>query len=104
MAKSKSNGMFDVECPCCKAKLKVDPETQAVITFEEPVRKPAIEDFAEAAKKLKGEAARREEAFQKSFSAHKQQANVLSKKFDELLKKAKEDPAAPPPNRPFDWD
>ncbi|MDZ7639854.1 MAG: hypothetical protein U5J83_16655 [Bryobacterales bacterium] len=39
---------------------------------------------------LKNEAARREAAFQKSAEAERKQADVLSKKFDELLKKPAE--------------
>jgi hypothetical protein len=96
--------MFEVKCPCCQADLKVDPETQAVITFKEAVKPPPIEDLAAAVEHLKGAAGRREAAFQKSFEAEKKQGAVLSKKFDELLKKAKESPNEPPPKRDFDLD
>ena len=55
--------------------------------------------------KLKGEEARRGEAFQKSFEQHKSHQQVLERKFDELLRQAKESPDdAPPPKRPFDFD
>ena len=42
--------------------------------------------------KLKGAAGRREDAFQKSVAAEKNQGNVLNRKFDELFQRAKEDP------------
>jgi len=53
---------------------------------------------------LKGEEARRGEVFQKSFEQHKDHHKVLERKFDELLKQAKESPDAPKPKRPFDFD
>ena len=101
---AKAKGMFEVKCPCCQADLKVDPETHAVITFKEAVKPPPIEDLAAAVERLKGEPGRREAAFQKSFEAEKKSSQVLSKKFDELLKKAKESPNEPPPRRDIDLD
>ena len=101
---AKAKGMFDVKCPCCHAELKIDPATRAVIVHKEAVKPPPIEDLAAAVEHLKGAAGRREEAFQKSFAAEKMQSQVLSKKFDELLKKAKESPLEPPPQRDIDLD
>jgi hypothetical protein len=97
-------GLFEVECPCCKAVLKVDPETEAVISHFVPEKPPPIEDLAAAVAKLKGEAGRREEVFRKQVDAEKSHGKVLSKKFDELLKQAKENPDAAPPLRDFDLD
>ena len=84
--------LFEVSCPCCQSTLKIDSEIRAVISCTEPEKKPVIEDLAAEVAKLKGGAARREEAFQKSFAAEKNQGNVLNRKFDELLKQAKENP------------
>jgi len=103
MAKQKSP-LFEVKCPCCEATLKIDPETEAVISHTEKPKPKPIEDMAEAVRKLKGEAARREEAFQKSFAAEKSHAAVLSKKFDELLKQAKENPDEGPRKKDIDLD
>ena len=75
--------LFEVTCPCCKATLKIDPVTDA-----EMKKPPAIGDLAKAVADLKGESARREEVFQKSMQAERKQADVLSRKFDELLKQA----------------
>ena len=99
-----AKGMFEVECPCCHASLKVDPQTCAVISHKEPVKPPPIEDLAAAVQRLKGESARREEAFQKSVQAEKMSKDVLAKKFDELLKQAKQEPVGPPPKRDIDLD
>jgi hypothetical protein len=105
MAKSPAAGaMFDVACPCCEAKLKIDPETQAVIAHTAHVRPPAIEDLAAEVAKLKGEGARRDEVFRKNFEAEKSHGKVLEKKFDELFKRAMENPDAPPPKRDIDLD
>jgi hypothetical protein len=97
-----SHGLFEVECPCCKTVLKIDPETQAVIAHAIPEKPPAIEDLAAAVAKLKGEAGRREEVFRKQVEAEKSHGKVLSKKFDELLKQAKENPDTAPPKRDID--
>ncbi len=97
-----TKGMFDVECPCCKAVLKVDSETQAVIAHTVPEKPPAIGDLAEEVAKLKGEGARREQLFQKQFEAEKSHGKVLEKKFDELFKRAKENPDVTPPKRDID--
>lgn len=95
--------LFEVTCPCCNATLKVDPDTRSVISHKEAQKAPAISDLAKAVADLKGESARREAAFQKSMEAEKKQADVLSRKFDELLKQAKSDPDKKPV-RDFDLD
>ena len=99
-----AQGMFDVECPCCQAVLKIDPETRAVIAHTVPVKPMPISDLAAEVAKLKGEGARREEVFQKQFEAEKSHGKVLEKKFDELFKRAKETPDQGRPMRDIDLD
>ena len=96
--------MFDVACPCCEAILKIDPETQTVIAHTIPEKPRAIDDLAAEVEKLKGAGARREAIFQKQFEAEKSHGKVLEKKFDELFKRAKEDPDKRPPQRDIDLD
>jgi len=96
--------LFEVKCPCCQAKLKVDGELRAVISHEEPVKAPSIGDLHEAVQKLKGEAGRRDEVFRKSIETEKNQGSVLNRKFDELLKQAKSDPEFGKKPRDFDLD
>lgn len=103
MAKGKSD-LIEVKCPCCEATLQVDPKLKAVISHVEHKKPPSIADMEEAVKKLKGEEARRAEVFDKSVEQHKSHQQVLARKFDELLKQAKENPDAPTPKRPFDFD
>ena len=102
MAKSKQ--LVEVRCPCCEATLQVDPELKAVISYEEHKKPPTFEDMAAAVQKLKHDEARRDEVFQKSVEQHKGHHKVLERKFDELFKQAKENPDAPQPKRPFDYD
>jgi len=99
-----AKGMFEVECPCCQAVLKIDPQTRAVIAHTVPVKPAPIEDLAAEVAKLKGAGDRREELFQKSFAAEKSHGKVLEKKFDELFKRAKENPDLKPPTRDIDLD
>ena len=99
-----AKAMFDVACPCCQAVLKIDPETCAVIAHTVPEKPPAIEDLAAEVAKLKGAGARREEIFQKQFEAEKSHGKVLEKKFEELFKRAKENPDLTPPTRDIDLD
>jgi hypothetical protein len=99
-----AKGLFDVQCPCCDALLRIDTETHAVISHKVPEKPPAIEDLAAAVAKLKGEAGRREEVFRKQVETEKLHGKVLEKKFDELLKQAKENPDVRPPTRDIDLD
>jgi len=101
---AKPRDLFELKCPCCDATLKVDPDTRAVISHKAPEKPAPVEDLASAVTRLKGEAARREEAFRKSFEAEKVHGKVLEKKFDELLKQARESPDLPPPKRDIDLD
>ena len=103
MAKS-NRELIEVKCPCCEATLKIDPELKSVISFQEHVKPRSIEDMETAVQTLKGEEARRAEVFDKSFEAHKSHQKVLERKFDELFKQAKENPDAPAPRKPFDYD
>lgn len=99
-----AKGLIEVACPCCQATLKIDPETRAVISHRAPEKPPAIEDLAAAVAKLKGESGRRDEMFRKSFESEKQHGKVLEKKFDELLRQARENPDAERPKRDIDFD
>jgi uncharacterized protein YndB with AHSA1/START domain len=102
MAKAKGEA-FEIECPCCEAKLKVDPTVRAVLTFKAKEKPRSLDDISTGVERLKGEQARREEAFERSFQQMKSSKDVLAAKFDELLKKAQEDPDSPPP-KPLGFD
>jgi len=99
MARSKNSPeVFELECPCCGATLKVDAQVKAVLEHKEKPRPKTIEDITAGVERLKGAEKAREEAFQKSVEAMKSSKSILDRKFEELLKKAKQDdPNAPPP-------
>ena len=97
--------LIEVECPCCQAALKIDIDTRSVIAHKAVEKPPPIEDLAAAVAKLKGEAGRRDEVFRKQVEAERSHGQVLNRKFDELLKQAKENPdTGPPPKRDIDLD
>jgi hypothetical protein len=53
---------------------------------------------------LKTETAQRDARFKKHMKAEKDKGKVLDRKFQELLKKAKDSPDTPPPPRDIDLD
>ncbi len=95
---------FELTCPCCSAVLKVDPATQAVIAHTAPVRPKMFNDMEEAARALKEQDSRRESLFRQSVEAQKHSSDVLEKKFQEAVKRAKETPDTGKPMRDFDLD
>jgi hypothetical protein len=97
-----AQALIEIVCPCCQAVMKIDAETQSVISHKVPEKPRPIEDLAAEVAKLKGEGARREQLFQKSFEAEKSHGKVLEKKFEELFKQAKENPDLKPPTRDID--
>ena len=102
MAKRESS--FDVTCPCCGAVLKIDASTRAVISHVAPVKPRTFEDMEAAARAMREQDSRRESIFKQSVEAQKHAADVLEKKFQEALKKAKETPDTGKPIRDFDLD
>src|SRR5689334_6612976 len=96
--------LITVTCPCCQAELHIDPATSAVIRHKAHEKPATFSDMEAAVSRFKTEAGRREDAFEKSVAEHKVHHDVLSKKFDEMLKLAKENPDEPPPKRDIDFD
>lgn len=95
---------FDLTCPCCGAVLKVDVETQAVISHVAPVRPKMFNDLDDAARAMKEQDSRRDSIFRQSVEAQKNAADLNEKKFQEALRKAKESPDTGKPIRDFDLD
>jgi|SRR5581483_10379228 hypothetical protein len=106
MAKSvaKSPEPFEVTCPCCSATLKVDPATRAVISHTAPIKPKTFADFEAAAKAMREQEGRKESLFRQAVDAEKNKADLLEKKFQEAVKKAKETPDEPHRIRDFDLD
>jgi len=86
---------FELICPCCGAKLKVDPELKAIIAHEAPKVARKFESVDDAIEGLKTHDAEREKKFAASIEAEKSKRDVLNRKFDELFEKAKTDTSKP---------
>jgi len=99
-----STPLLEVKCPCCEATLRIDIDTGAVITHEAKVRANQVEDLHIAVARIKKEESERDAKFAKAMAAEKANKDILNRKFDELFKKAKEDPDQGPPKRDFDFD
>ena len=95
---------FEVTCPCCSAVLKVDSVEKAVIAHTPAVKPRTFADMEEAARAMKEQDSRRESIFRQSVEAQKHASDLLEKKFQEALKKAKESPDTGKPIRDFDLD
>jgi hypothetical protein len=100
MAKLKSE--LEVTCPCCQTILVVDTNLGRVVSQREPDRgnKP---ELSESQRILAAEAARREAIFQQSVDHEKTRGDALSRRFEEALKQAREEPITKP-TRDFDLD
>ena len=100
MARLKSE--LEVICPCCQSVLVIDLNLARVVSHSEPDRgnKPELND---AQRILAEEAARREAIFEQSVHAEKNRGDALSKRFEEALKQARQEPITKP-TRDFDLD
>lgn len=87
---------IQVVCPCCGATLTVDPSLPAVLDHKLPAKPQVLAELKDAANFVKEEATRREEKYQQIVEAEKNKGKVLDRKFQELLKKAKEEPLTKP--------
>lgn len=99
-----SDEAFEIFCPDCGATLKVDPMTRAIIAHTPAPRKRMFEDFSDAAKAAREAEARRDSIFAQSVDAHKHKDDLMAKRFEEAVKKAKEKPMTERPLREFDLD
>ncbi|MGB8917713.1 MAG: hypothetical protein WCC89_12725, partial [Candidatus Sulfotelmatobacter sp.] len=83
---------------------KVDTETRAVIAHTAAVKPRMFADMEDAARAMKEQDTRRESIFRQSVEAQKHSSELLEKKFQEAVKKAKESPDTGKPIRDFDLD
>ena len=99
---SKLTSELEVPCPCCHATLVIDTNLGRVISHREPERadKPELDH---ATRIVAGQAARREALFQQSVEAERGRGDALSRRFEEALKQAKNEPITKP-TRDFDLD
>ena len=93
---------FQVTCPCCRAVLTVDPEVKAVLHHAPPPRTGPAGSLDKAVEAVKGAQAQREARFREAAEAEKSKEQVLARKFEAGLKRAKDLPDPGP--RPIDLD
>jgi len=99
---AKLHSELELICPCCQATLIFDANLGRIVAHKEPDRgnKP---ELSEAQHILAEEAARREAIFEQSVDAEKTRGDALSKRFEEALRQAREEPVSRP-MRDFDLD
>jgi hypothetical protein len=100
---NKNNDTVHVTCPCCKAKLTVDAKLGVVLAHEAPPKAGPNVDLTDAAGILAEQNRQREDKFQDSWMQEHNKEDILAKKFEEAMKKAKDAPAGKP-IRDFDLD
>jgi hypothetical protein len=93
---------FEVTCPCCKSTLTIDGGLKRVVRHVEPERadKPRLDDAHQILADAK---ARRDALFEQSVASEKTRGDALSKRFEEALKQANQEPISKP-SRDFDLD
>ena len=93
---------IEVVCPCCQTTIVVDTNLGRVVSHVEPEsgNKPELND---AQRIIAEQAARREAMFQQSVESEKTRGDALSRRFEEALKQAKQEPITKP-TRDFDLD
>jgi hypothetical protein len=101
MAKTPAD-TFELNCPCCQAKLTVDRALGVVLAHVALVRPPSV-DLDDTARHLREHEDSVEAKFRASVEAERTKEDVLARKFAEGLKKAKDAPVEKP-IRDFDLD
>ena len=100
MARLKSE--IEVTCPCCQSTLVIDLNLGRVVGHKE-VENPNKPELSDAHRIVAEQAAKREAAFEESVNAERTRGDALSKRFEEALKQARNEPVSKP-TRDFDLD
>jgi len=100
MARLKSE--IEVTCPCCQSTLVIDLNLGRVVGHKE-VENPNKPELSEAHRIVAEQAARREAAFEDSVNAERTRGDALSKRFEEALRQARDEPITKP-TRDFDLE
>jgi len=102
MAK-KAARTIELTCPCCRARLAIDPDLAVVLSHEPPPKTAPDVDLTDTERILRQQAEQREAKFRQSIEAEKKKEEVFDRLFEEGLKKAKDQPLDKPV-RDFDLD
>ena len=93
---NKDTVTIQVMCPCCGSTLSIDPALAAVLDHKLPSKPQIAAKMEDVPKLVREEATRRDEKYQQLAEAERNKGKVLDRKFQELLKKAKEEPLTKP--------
>jgi hypothetical protein len=93
---NKNAPTIEVTCPCCQSRLTVDTQLAVVLAHVSPPKAAPNVDIEDSARILADQAQRREDKFRESWEAENKKEDVLERKFEEALKKAKEQPITKP--------
>ena len=99
MAEKSEN--IEINCPCCGAIVVIDPETRAILRFEE-LKKPTA-SFGELLKEVGESKKKSASKLKRALEEQRQRGEILDKKFKEAMRKA-EETEEPPPRNPMDLD
>ncbi|PWT88685.1 MAG: hypothetical protein C5B56_08355 [Proteobacteria bacterium] len=100
---NRSGQKLHVTCPCCQAKLVLDSALGVVLSHEAPPKAGPDIDLEKAHDVLAEQHRQREDKFANSWFQEQNKEDILAKKFEEAMKKAKDAPAGKP-IRDFDLD
>ncbi len=87
---------FEIVCPCCQTRLRVDATLRVVLSHEPPPEERSVKDLGQAVKGLKAEAAQRQARFEESMKLEKGKKELLDRKFHDALKRTKDVPLSKP--------
>ncbi len=87
--------LISVACPHCGSRLSVDTGLGKVIAHEPPARAKSA-DLDRVGDLLEKQKAEREALFAQSIADEKVKTQVLDRKFEEALKKTKDQPVTRP--------
>jgi hypothetical protein len=103
MCMAKNSPTIDVVCPCCHSTLKIDSELAVVLSHSAQQKAGPDVDLTDSVRILAEQARKREDKFRESWESEKMKDDVLTRKFEEGLKKAQSEPVKKPV-RDFDLD
>jgi len=99
---SRLKSELELTCPCCGSTLVFDRNLERIVEHKEPERADKPE-LSNAQRIVAAEAERRDALFQQSVEAEKTRGDALSKRFEEALRQARQEPVTRP-HRDFDLD
>lgn len=94
-----------LRCPGCEAHLVIDSATGEVLSHR-PVKRPPAggKDFEALLEEMNAGKLEAQDVFEREVAALKDRDRLLSEKFEEAMRRAKEEGDDKPPPRPFDFD